>query len=53
MTKSLSFALDGAGLHKLNGTTFKYLHNDIESLEKNQKELKVYSRKQRVQYYNN
>jgi len=29
--------LDGIRLHKLNGTTFKYLHNDIESLEKNLK----------------
>ena len=27
--------LDGVRLHKLNGTTFKYLHNDIKSLEKN------------------
>ena len=27
--------LDGIRLHKLNGTTFKYLHNDINSLKKN------------------
>ena len=27
--------LDGIRLHKLNGTTFKYLHNDIDSLKKN------------------
>jgi len=27
--------LDGIRLHKLNGTTFKYLHNDMDSLKKN------------------